>query len=91
MQESSENPKKYSDAHINSDFLGKEQVKLENIEKNDTIYEELENLKKENKNLKMLKQARVQKQKALNTSSSTLIGEKFFKLITCLLAEKLQK
>ena len=41
--------------------------------------------------LKSIRQSKLQKQKLLNLSNSSWIGEKFFKLITCLLAEKLRK
>ena len=51
---------------------------------------ELETLQKENRDLKIAKQMKSLNLKSLNGSHRNLVGEKFFKLITSLLAEKIK-
>jgi hypothetical protein len=48
-------------------------------------------IRKENKMLRAIKQNKLQKHKVLSSCNPLSIGEKFFKLTTCLLAEKIKK
>ena len=62
----------------------------EKIPSRDLIVE-LEALQKENRELKIAKQMKSLTLKTLSLSNSHVVGEKFFKLITSLYAQKIKK